>query len=60
MGYHAYRRGDRAPVHNDGSIVVEASNALEAIDMLIGHPDIKAMFTDIDMPGGMDGDAAQD
>jgi CheY-like chemotaxis protein len=49
------RMGIVASLEDDGFIVVEASNADEAIEMLIGHPDIKAMFTDIDMPGGMDG-----
>jgi two-component system, response regulator PdtaR len=38
-----------------GFIVYEAANAREAIDMLDRHPHIQAMFTDVDMPGGMDG-----
>ena len=38
-----------------GFVVHEAANAREAIDILDGHPEIRAMFTDVDMPGGMDG-----
>ncbi len=39
----------------EGFIVLEASNADEAIDILNAHPEIRLMFTDIDMPGSMDG-----
>lgn len=35
--------------------VIEASGAREAIELLWRHPEIQIMFTDIDMPGGMDG-----
>lgn len=35
--------------------VFEASTADEAIDILSTHPEIRLMFTDIDMPGSMDG-----
>ncbi|MBU1314786.1 MAG: response regulator [Alphaproteobacteria bacterium] len=38
-----------------GFQVYEASNARAAIDQLLLHPDIKVLFTDIDMPGDMDG-----
>lgn len=38
-----------------GFIVHEAANAREAIDLLDAHPEIRAMFTDVDMPGSMDG-----
>lgn len=38
-----------------GFAVYEASNAREAIEILTRHPDIHAMFTDVDMPGSMDG-----
>lgn len=38
-----------------GFVVHEAGNARDAIDILGDNPDIQAMFTDIDMPGGMDG-----
>lgn len=42
-------------IEDAGFAVLEASNADEAIDLLNTHPEIRLMFTDIDMPGGMDG-----
>lgn len=38
-----------------GFNVFEASNAEEAIRLLEAHPEIRVLFTDIDMPGSMDG-----
>ena len=38
-----------------GFNVVEASNADEAIAILEERPDIRVVFTDIQMPGSMDG-----
>jgi two-component system, response regulator PdtaR len=38
-----------------GLIVYEAANADEAINILELHEDIRAVFTDIHMPGSMDG-----
>src|ERR1041384_8086117 len=38
-----------------GFKVLEAANAAEAVDMLEVNADIQIMFTDVDMPGGMDG-----
>ena len=38
-----------------GFLVFEASNADDAVDLLTAHPDIEIVFTDIDMPGSMDG-----
>lgn len=38
-----------------GFVTYGASNAAEAIVLLERHPDIRVMFTDIDMPGSMDG-----
>jgi DNA-binding NtrC family response regulator len=35
--------------------VFEAANADEAIAILDAHPEITVLFTDIDMPGSMDG-----
>jgi CheY-like chemotaxis protein len=38
-----------------GFEVLEAGNADEAIDILAARFDITIMFTDVDMPGSMDG-----
>lgn len=38
-----------------GALAYEARDADEALFMLAAHPDISVMFTDIHMPGGMDG-----
>ena len=38
-----------------GFSVLEASNADEAIALLESHPEIRLLFTDIDVPGSMDG-----
>jgi CheY-like chemotaxis protein len=35
--------------------ILEAANADEAIQMLERHSDIRLIFTDIDMPGSMNG-----
>lgn len=40
-----------------GFIVHQAANARQAIDILTGNEQIRAMFTDIDMPGDMNGQA---
>lgn len=42
-------------LEDHGFTVFEASSADEAIDFLDTHPEIRLMFTDIDMPGSMDG-----
>lgn len=42
-------------VEEEGFLAVEASNAVEAIEILEARPDIRIVFTDIDMPGSMDG-----
>ena len=42
-------------VEDAGYIPVEASNADEAITILEARKDIGIVFTDIDMPGSMDG-----
>ncbi|WP_258589656.1 response regulator [Mesorhizobium sp. AR02] len=39
----------------EGFEVLEAANADEAIDLLEANAQIQIMFTDIDMPGSMDG-----
>ena len=38
-----------------GFVTYGASNAAEAILLLERHLDIRVMFTDVDMPGSMDG-----
>ena len=38
-----------------GFEVIEAANADQAIEVLEGRPDITVVFTDIQMPGSMDG-----
>lgn len=40
---------------DSGFNVLEASNADEAIKLLEAHPEIRILFSDIDMPGSMDG-----
>ena len=38
-----------------GSLAREAGDAQEALDVLGTHPKVALLFTDIDMPGTMDG-----
>lgn len=38
-----------------GFKALEAANAAAAVTMLMANDDIQIMFTDVDMPGGMDG-----
>ena len=40
---------------SEGYNIYQAANADEAIDLLVAHLDIRLVFTDIDMPGSMDG-----
>ena len=42
-------------VEGAGLIAVEATNAEEAIEILEQRADIRIVFTDVDMPGSMDG-----
>ena len=42
-------------VEEAGFEAVEARNADEAVRILERRPDIRVVFTDIDMPGGVDG-----
>lgn len=42
-------------LEEEGFVVLEAADADEAILVLHANPDIRVMFTDIDMPGSMDG-----
>jgi len=42
-------------LEDHGFVVFSAGNADEAIKMIEHHPEIAVVFTDIDMPGTMDG-----
>jgi len=42
-------------IENAGFEVIEAANADEAIAVLTARPDIHVVFTDVQMPGSMDG-----
>jgi CheY-like chemotaxis protein len=42
-------------IENAGFEVIQAGNADEAIVILTARPDIHVVFTDIQMPGSMDG-----
>ncbi|MGO6949570.1 response regulator [Rhizobium johnstonii] len=42
-------------LEDDGFTVFEAADAIEAINILEASPEIRLVFTDVDMPGTMDG-----
>lgn len=42
-------------LEESGFTVLEASDADEAIEILIKNLNIRLVFTDVEMPGGMDG-----
>ncbi|WP_439602941.1 response regulator transcription factor [Devosia sp.] len=42
-------------LEREGFVVFEAANADQAIIVLDAQPGVRIMFTDIDMPGSMDG-----
>ncbi len=44
-----------AMVEDAGFDVVEAANAIEAISILEKRRDVRAVFTDVQMPGSIDG-----
>jgi two-component system, response regulator PdtaR len=44
-----------ATIESAGFEVIQAANADDAIAILKGRPDIHVVFTDIQMPGAMDG-----
>src|SRR3984885_6413334 len=49
------RMGAISPIEDAGFIVYEAASADEAISLLERHREIRLIFTDIHMPGSMDG-----
>jgi CheY-like chemotaxis protein len=49
------RLDSAATIESAGFEVIQAANADEAIAILKGRPDIHVVFTDIQMPGAMDG-----
>src|SRR5580700_10296322 len=49
------RMGAISPIQDAGFIVYEAASADEAIYLLERHREIRLIFTDINMPGSMDG-----
>lgn len=49
------RMGIVESLQEEGFEALEASNADDAITVLASHSDICLMFTDINMPGSMDG-----
>jgi len=42
-------------VEDAGFVAIQAANATEAVRILESRPDIRIVFSDIDMPLGMDG-----
>jgi CheY-like chemotaxis protein len=42
-------------VEQAGWLPLEATNSAEALKVLADHPDVDVLFTDINMPGEMDG-----
>lgn len=44
-----------AELEDEGFIAYEAAHAAEAISVIERHPEIQLVFTDVDMPGTMDG-----
>ena len=42
-------------VEEAGLVAVEATDATQAVTILEGRPDIRIVFSDIDMPRGLDG-----
>ncbi len=42
-------------VEDAGLVAVEAANADEALRIIEGDPTVGVLFTDVDMPGSMDG-----
>ena len=49
------RMGIVMELEDAGFDIVAACNATEAIELLVANKSISVMFTDVDMPGGVDG-----
>lgn len=52
---HLIRIDTASSLEAEGFVVFEAENAAEAIRCLELHNEIRVIFTDINMPGSMDG-----
>jgi CheY-like chemotaxis protein len=50
------RRVAVARLRNAAYTVVEAATGAEALALLASHPEVRLLFTDVVMPGGMTGD----
>jgi signal transduction histidine kinase len=53
--YHDLRAYSSSVLRELGYRVVEAADGREALRLLEAHPDIELLFTDVVMPGGMNG-----
>jgi two-component system, response regulator PdtaR len=42
-------------LEDSGWVVLEASSGVQAVALLESHNDVRLVFTDIQMPGGLDG-----
>lgn len=49
------RLGIAAYLYDEGFAVLEAANADEPLEILNRNPEVQIVFTDVDMPGSMDG-----
>ena len=49
------RWGAADQLTREGFDVVEAANAAEALEIMRSRPEVRLLFTDIDMPGELDG-----
>ena len=52
---HLVRMAVVFQLEDEGFEVLDASNAADALEILAVTPRIRLIFTDVDLPGGMDG-----